>query len=52
MEQRRVRTYNDNYGGMKGRIIEKGEMIGHCKRITLNSNFLTMAVILIEYLNV
>lgn len=51
MEQRRVRIYY-NYEDMRGRITEKGEMLGHCKRIPLNSNFLTMAMIIIEYLSV
>lgn len=48
-----MRTYYDNSGVYKrDKCSEKGELIGHCKRIPSNSNFLTMAMILTEFLNV
>lgn len=34
---------------MREGITEKAEILGHCKRILLNSKFLTMTMILIEF---
>lgn len=34
---------------MRERTTEKEEMLGHCKRIPLNSNFLTIRMTLVEF---
>lgn len=48
-----MRIYYDNFGVYKrDKCLEKGELIGYCKRILFNLNFLIMVMILIEFLNV